>query len=71
MFGVFRPFAAPSKCRPVRPAPRTPVATPLLIHNKVHSIEKQRIISKNFKNAIKQQLMLQSGSCDIRMRLVY
>jgi len=22
IFGVFRPFAAPSKCRPVRPAPR-------------------------------------------------
>jgi len=21
IFGVFRPFAAPSKCRPVRPAP--------------------------------------------------
>ena len=24
IFGVFRPFAAPSKCRPVRPAPTHP-----------------------------------------------
>jgi len=24
IFGVFRPFAAPSKCRPVRPAPPVP-----------------------------------------------
>ena len=25
----FRPFAAPSKCRPVRPAPPAPLATPV------------------------------------------